>query len=167
VVPLASPTHSDAVSGCALSGTDIGRARWRSIFAAYLSRLANQPDIRAICATLGQVRARESPTELVTLPTEALALSERLGSRTAFAIRWTGARSLPQRRTARNKPLGWLAPRPLRASRQHPISPAEHAVLERWLGSAPCFPERGRDGAGVEGGAGPLDRAGNAVNTRS
>ncbi len=68
---------------------------------------------------------------------EALALSEKLGLGATLAYTLEGVAILA---AAANQPEQAVrlagAAAALRASLQHPISPAEHAVLERWLGPA-------------------------------
>jgi hypothetical protein len=68
---------------------------------------------------------------------QALALSEKVGSGAARAYALEGFAILA---AAANRPKTAVrlvgAATALRASLHHPISPAEHAVLERWLGPA-------------------------------
>jgi non-specific serine/threonine protein kinase len=68
---------------------------------------------------------------------EALALSEKLGAGAALAYTLEGYAILA---TVAHQPEHAVrlagAATALRTSLQHPISPAEHAVLERWLGRA-------------------------------
>jgi predicted ATPase/DNA-binding XRE family transcriptional regulator len=79
----------------------------------------------------------ENPARARRLLDEALALAERLGSEAALAYTLEGYAILA---TATNRPDQAVrlagAAAALRASLEHPISPGEQVVLERWLGLA-------------------------------
>jgi tetratricopeptide (TPR) repeat protein len=79
----------------------------------------------------------ENPSQARRLLDEALALAERLGSEAALAYTLEGYAILA---TATNRPDQAVrlagAAAALRASLEHPISPGEQVVLERWLGRA-------------------------------
>jgi predicted ATPase/DNA-binding XRE family transcriptional regulator len=96
-----------------------------------------RPAVGALVGLSCVALIEQNPTNAGGLLDEALALSERLGSGAALAYSLEGYAILAAARNQREEAVRLAgAAAALRASLEHPISPAEQVVLERWLGPA-------------------------------